>query len=198
MIELFEFALSGNCHKIRLMLSLLGVPYESRVLNGSLREHKLPEFLEKNPLGQVPVLKDDLLVLRDSQAILVYLAKKYGDKVWFPDEPAVAAEIMSWLSLAANEISRGLAALRAHHKMNRTINVREAQDFAMLTLKMLNEHLCGRLWLVTDHPTIADIAIFPYVALAHEAMISLDEFPQVTTWINNIKGLNGYVAMPGM
>lgn len=88
MIRLYEFALSGNCHKVRLMLSLLGLPYESVLVSGANREHKSAAFLAMNPLGQVPVLTDGDLVVRDSQAILVYLASRYGGPTWWPQDPA--------------------------------------------------------------------------------------------------------------
>jgi glutathione S-transferase len=73
MITLYEFALSGNCYKVRLMLSLLGLDYQSVVVNGSERQQKSMEFLAMNPFGQVPVLTDDSVVFRDSQAILMWL-----------------------------------------------------------------------------------------------------------------------------
>lgn len=87
MITLYEFALSGNCHKVRLMLSLLGLDYQSIIVNGSERQHKSTEFLVMNPFGQVPVLTDGEVSVRDSQAVLVYLAKKYGNNKWLPEDP---------------------------------------------------------------------------------------------------------------
>ena len=92
MITLYEFALSGNCHKIRLMLSLLGLDYQSVAVNGSEQQQKSAEFLAMNPFGQVPVLKDDNVVIRDSQAILFYLAKKYGNGQWLPNDAAALAD----------------------------------------------------------------------------------------------------------
>src|SRR5689334_20689903 len=114
MIELYDFELSGNCYKVRLLLSLLEMDYKSYLLNLSAREHKSPEFLTINPFGQVPALKDGEIIIRDSQAILVYLARAYGSDVWFPADAKKSAEITEWLSTAANEVSRGPAALRRH------------------------------------------------------------------------------------
>ena len=105
MIELYEFGLSGNCHKVRLLLSLLGVDYKSHALNGAEREQKSAGFLAINPFGQVPVLKDGDIIIRDSQAILVYLARTYGADAWFPNDGRKAAEITAWLSTAANAAS---------------------------------------------------------------------------------------------
>ena len=78
MIQLYEFALSGNCHKVRLMLSILGLNYKSIIVNGSERAHKSRDFLAMNPLGQLPILQDNDIIIRDSQAILIYLAHRYG------------------------------------------------------------------------------------------------------------------------
>ncbi|CAK0780234.1 glutathione S-transferase [Gammaproteobacteria bacterium] len=86
MITLYDFALSGNCHKIRMFLSLLQLPYVSRTINLVEGEQRKPEYLAINPFGQVPVLTDGDFTLRDSQAILVYLACKHGGARWWPDD----------------------------------------------------------------------------------------------------------------
>lgn len=127
MIELYEFPLSGNCHKVRLLLSLLGLDYRSHVLNGAEREQKTPAFLALNPFGQVPVLADGGTVLRDSQAILVYLARRYGGPDWWPDDPAALAGTVAWLSVAANEMAHGPNALRLHHRFGRPLDVPAAR-----------------------------------------------------------------------
>ena len=66
MVKLYDFAISGNCHKARLMLSLLGLKYELIPVNQQASEHKSEMFLKLNPLGQVPVLIDGNVVIRDS------------------------------------------------------------------------------------------------------------------------------------
>src|SRR5262249_2165553 len=79
-IRLYDYILSGNCYKLRLMMRMLGVDYETRQVDFYPgREHKSDWFLKLNPLGQLPVLEDGDLILRDAQAILVYLASKYDD-----------------------------------------------------------------------------------------------------------------------
>ncbi|MBS0619558.1 MAG: glutathione S-transferase family protein [Spirochaetes bacterium] len=198
MIELYEFALSGNCHKVRLMLGMLGIDYQSRVIDGAAREQKSASFLELNPFGQVPVLKDGDVIIRDSQAILVYLARQYGNESWYPSEAVTAAQISAWLSTATNDVMRGLAALRAHHKMGRAINVPEAQANADALLKILELHLTSREYLVTPAPTIADIAMYPYVALAPEGKVDPSRFVNIRNWLKNIEQLPGYVSMPGI
>lgn len=198
MLTLYEFGLSGNCHKVRLLLSLLGLPYQSHLLNGAEREHKTENFLQLNPFGQVPVLTDGDTVVRDSQAILVYLARTYGADEWFPQEPAKAVAIISWLSIAANEVARGPNALRLHYKFGRTINVDEATQITNQLLSVLNLHLQSHQWLANNTLTIADLAIYPYIALVNEGKFDLKPYLYVQNWMGRIEHLTGYVTMPGI
>ena len=198
MMTLYEFALSGNSHKIRLMLSLLGLDYRSVIVNGSERQQKSVDFLSMNPFGQVPVLTDDDVIVRDSQAILVYLARKYGNEQWLPNEATALAEVATWLSTAANEVSMGPNRLRLHYKFGRAINSEESRQTAINLLNILQGRLEKYEWLATDHLTIADIAIYPYIGLAPEGRLDLESYPAVTDWVSRIQALPGYVGMPGM
>jgi len=198
MITLYEFALSGNSHKIRLMLSLLKLPYQSVVVNGQQREHKSAEFLAKNQFGQVPVLQDGDEVIRDSQAILVYLARRYGGESWLPLTPAPMAEVCAWLSTAANEVARGPNSLRLHHKFGREINTVEAETVTAALLTVLQTRLSTHDWVAGQHVTIADVAIYPYIALAPEGNVNLAPYPAVTAWLSRVQNLRGYTGMPGM
>jgi glutathione S-transferase len=198
MITLYEFAPSGNCHKIRMLLSFLGLDYQSVKVNGSDREQKSPEFLSKNPFGQVPVLQDGDIFIRDSQAILVYLAKQYGDETWLSNDAVTLAEITAWLSTAANEVARGPATLRAHYKFGRAINIEEVQQITANVLSVLETHLSTNTWLVGDHISIADLAIYPYIALAGEGQIDLANYVSIKQWLQRIQALPAYVGMPGM
>ena len=198
MITLYEFALSGNCHKIRLMLSLLGLDYQSVAVKGNEQQQKSAEFLAINPFGQVPVLKDDDVVIRDSQAILVYLAKKYGNGQWLPNDATALADVVAWLSTAANEVALGPNRLRLHHKFGRDINIEESRQISIKLLDVLQVRLENHPYLATDQITIADIAVYPYIALAPEGKIELSPYPAVIAWLSRIKALPGYVGMPGM
>lgn len=198
MIELYEFALSGNCHKVRLMLNLLGIAYTSVPVNSTAGEHKSADFLAMNPFGQVPVLKDEGTVIRDSQAILVYLARQYGDAQWWPEDSVNLASITTWLSTAANEVARGPNALRLHYKFGRAINVEESQQVTHTLLGIMSIRLSIHAWIATDSASIADIALYPYIALAAEGQVDLTPYPHVITWLQRIQKLPGYVGMPGM
>ncbi len=198
MMTLYEFALSGNCHKIRLLLSLLDISYQRTAVNGSERQHKAEDFLKMNPFGQVPVLTDGDTVIRDSQAILVYLARKYGNELWLPTDAAALAEVMAWLSSAANEVAMGPNRLRLHFKFGRAINIDESRQTASNLLNILQQRLDNHRWLAAGQITVADIAVYPYIALAPEGKIDLEPYPAVIAWINRIQALPGYVGMPGM
>jgi glutathione S-transferase len=198
MITLYEFALSGNCHKIRLMLSLLGLEYTSILVDGSQKQQRSANFLAKNPFGQVPVLSDNEAVIRDSQAILVYLARKYGNTNWLPEDAAALADVIAWLSTAAHEVALGPNRLRLNQKFGRDINVDECRKITLNLLTILQQQLEKRTWLASEQATIADIAIYPYIALAPEGGIDLSPYPAVTTWLSRIQALPRYVGMPGM
>jgi glutathione S-transferase len=126
MLKLHDFILSGNCYKVRLMLSLLGVKAELVAVDLKHGEQKTPKFLALNLWGQVPVLVDENLVLRDSQAILVYLARHYGGEAWLPSDPASMALVMQWLSTAALGIQQSLAAARVYHLFGRQLDIETA------------------------------------------------------------------------
>lgn len=198
MLELYDAALSGNCHKARLMLSLLRLEHELVPVRLQEGEHKSPQFLEMNPLGQVPVLTDGEVVIRDAQAILVYLARRYGGEDWFPLEAEPMAKVVQWLSTAANDIQHGLAAARLYYLLNAKVDIDQAQKKAHQVLQVLDKHLGERKWLECDRPTIADVACYPYVGLAPDGKVSLEAYPNVIAWIERIKQLPGYISMPGL
>lgn len=198
MIQLYDFVLSGNCHKVRLLLSILNLDYESVPVNLKAGEHKTERFLQLNPCGQVPVFVDGDVRLRDSQAILVYLARRYGGEDWLPLEPEAIAKIMQWLSFAANEIANSLAAARRYFIFQGQLDIDLTQQKAYQVLQILDRHLTNNQWLESSHPTIADLACFPYVGLAADAKVALDNYPHVIAWCDRIKRLPGYVSMPGL
>ena len=113
MIKLYDVERSGNCYKIRLGLSLLGITYEKIPVDAVKGEQKKPEFLKLNPRGQVPVVDDEGTIIWDTTAILVYLGRKFGGKYWFPIDPQGAAKVMQWLAMAQDEIRYGLTRARS-------------------------------------------------------------------------------------
>jgi glutathione S-transferase len=197
-MKLYDVQISGNCYKIRLFLSLLRLDYEIVPINIANREQKSPAYLKKNPLGEIPVLEDGDLVLRDSQAILVYLAREYGNDDWLPMKPSEMALVMQWLSTACNEIARGPMDARYHEKFKMDLDINKAHEKSKAILRVIDNHLDRKNWLELTHATIADIACFPYIALAHEGSISLEPYQNVQKWITRIIQLPGFIPMPGV
>jgi len=198
MLKLYQFAVSGNAHKARMLLSFLGLDYEGIAVDGLNKQHKTAEFLAMNPFGQVPVLVDGDFSLRDSNAILVYLARQYGDAHWLPNEPQALAQVMAWLATSANELAWGPSRLRVHYKFGREINVAESEKITANLLAILETQLTASDWLALDHITIADLAIYPYIALAPEGKVDLSPYPAILAWLRRIQALPNYVGMAGM
>lgn len=197
MIKLYDATISGNCYKIKVLLSFLKVEHE--IINVDLfkRQQKSAEFIALNEFGQVPVLVDGNETIRDSQAILFYLASKYDDGTWLPKDSVGQAKIIQWLSISANEIFNSFAMARVFYLLNRAeIDVERATARGYVLLKTLDLHLATRQWLEFERPTIADIACFPYVAMASEGKISLENYPHVNAWLDRFKQLPRYVELP--
>ena len=197
MIRLYGMALSGNAYKARLLLELLGLEYEEIPVNLRTGENRTEAFLALNPRGQIPVLVDGEVTVWDSQAVLVYLARQYGE-AWLPMEPAPMAEVMQWLAVAENELLFGLAHARAVAFFGRDFDLASCQAYGRAGLELLEQRLAGHEWLATGRPTIADIACMPYAALSPMGEIPLDDFPSVRAWIDRIRALPGFIAMEGI
>jgi glutathione S-transferase len=198
MMKLYDLELSGNCYKARLLFSLLGMEHEIVPVDFLGGEHKSPEFLKLNPLGEIPVLVDGDLVLRDSHAILVYIARRAGSEDWLPTEATPMAQVMQWISTDANEIFHGPNSARLHDKFGYDLDLELARKRSHTVLARFEAHLVSREWLELGRPTIADIACVPYLALAPEGGVPLDGYPAVQAWIGRIKALPGFVPMPGV
>jgi glutathione S-transferase len=197
-MKLYDAELSGNCHRVRLLLSLLGRPYEKLAVNMRAGENRTPEYLARNPRGQVPVLTDGDFTVWDSQAILVYLARAYGGETWLPTDARGMAEVMQWMAVSENEVLYGLARARAVQKFGVPGDIEACRQTGHRILDVMDGHLAARDWLACGRLTIADVACFPYVALAPEGGVALDAYANVRRWIAQIKALPGYVGMPGL
>jgi glutathione S-transferase len=195
---LFDLEVSGNCYKVRLLSSLLGIPISIVPVNFLAGDHKKPPVIDLNPFGELPVLQDGDVVLRDSQAILVYIARKWGGETWLPTDPAGLARVCQWLMVAENEIARGPNDARLHDKFGYKLDVDLARSKSARILGLMEAHLENHQWLALDRPTIADVACMPYVALGHEGGVFLDRYPSVRAWIQRVKGLPGFIGMPAI
>ncbi len=195
-LKLYDLEPSGNCYKVRLFCALLKLPLELHAVDFMSAAHKKSPLIDKNPFGELPILEDGDVVLRDSQAILVYLARKYGGESWLPTDALSMARVMEWLMVAENEIPRGPGDARLRDKFGYKLDASLARDKAQRILGIVEARLSADNWLALGRPTIADIACMPYIGLAHEGGISLAPYRAVRAWIGRIKALPGFITMP--
>ena len=194
-IVLHGTELSGHAHRVALLLRMLGLPYRFVVAPPEVRRTR--EFLTLNPLGQIPVLEDGPLVLADSNAIMVYLVRRYAPgSRWLPQEPVAAAQVQRWLSIAAGEVMYGCAIARAVKQFNAQWDHKLAVRVAERLLRFMEQHLAGRTFLAADHATLADLACYSYVAHAPEGGISLEPYSSVRAWIARVEALPAFFPMP--
>jgi glutathione S-transferase len=195
-LKLHHFALSGHSHRVQLMLSLLDLPHEVVPVNLRAGEHKSEAFLKFNPFGQVPVLEDGDTVLFDSNAILVYLARRYdASGRWLPTDAAGQAAVQAWLSVAAGLIAFGPAA-RMVTLFGSKLNAEEVIARAHHLLQVMEGELGQRDFLVGNGATLADVAGYSYLAAAPEGNVDLGAYPNVRAWLARIEALPGFVPFP--
>jgi glutathione S-transferase len=193
-MKLYHHPLSGHSHRARLFLSLLGIPHELVLVDLAKGAHKAPDFLKINPFGQVPVLDDDGIIVTDSVAILVYLAKKQRRSDWLPEEPLAAAKVQKWLSVAAGEIAYGPAAARLITVFGANFRPEEVLARAHAVLKQIDAELSSHPFIVATAPTIADVALYSYISSAPEGNVDLSAYPHVGAWLARVEGLPGFVG----
>ncbi len=194
-VRIHHFPKSGHAHRALVFAKLAGIAHEAVFVDLVAGEHKSPEFLAMNPNGQVPVLEDGDVVVSDSNAILVYLARQYAPD-WMPSDAVGEAAVQRWLTLAAGEIAFGSAAARLITVFGAPLDVDFAAATAAKAMQKLEKGLETRDWLVGDRPTIADVAAYSYTAHAPEGNVSLDPYPNVRAWIARFEALDGFEPMP--
>ena len=150
-IRIHNFALSGHCHRVVLFANLAGIDHTLIDVDLAAGEHRKEPFLSLNPFGQVPVLEDGDTVVSDSNAILVYLARKYAPD-WIPADAAGEAQVQKFLSFAAGEIANGPAAARLITVFGAPLDAERAAAVAEIALTRLEKHLEGRNWAGRGSP----------------------------------------------
>jgi glutathione S-transferase len=199
-LTLYNRERSGNCYKVRLMLSLLGLNYEKVAVHreGKNRNNLPPGYDRLNPLRQLPVLVADGKPYWGTIAILVFLARKHGGTAWLPGDAEGEGEVTQWLSLGQNEIFYGLGRARSMraNRWHGYGTLDEARQIAAVALRALEGRLGERDWLALDRITIADVACYSYTVFAPEGGISLKPYPAVRAWLARIQALPGYLPTP--
>ena len=187
-MRLYDYAASGNCYKVRLLLALLGQPYERVAVDIFAGDTLTDAYAAVNPLRETPVLElDGGERLAQSAAILWYLAE--GTR-FLPADRVERAQVAQWLSFEQERIMGGIANPRFRRLTQRGVNpARLATGRA--ALEVLDAHLAGREHVVGSAPTIADLALFAYVSRAQDA--GLTHPPRVAAWLERIRDLPGFV-----
>ena len=193
-IRIHRHALSGHSHRVELFAKLTGIDHQLIDVDLLAAEHKKAPFLALNPAGQVPVIEDGSIIVSDSNAILVYLARKYAPD-WLPNDPVQEAEVQKFLSLAAGEIAYGPATARLVTVFGAQLDAERAKAIAKSAFDRLEAHLEARDWLVGERPSIADVAIYSYTAHAPEGNVSLAAYPNVRRLLRQVESLQGFVPM---
>ena len=202
-MKLYDYILSPSCYKVRLMAAILGIKLEIRSVDfhpGA--EHRGPELLALNPAGSIPILEDGDLVLTESSAMLAYLAASGAPEWLGQGSPQETARVQQWLSFS-HRLTANLGGARLHEMLLRPGDIKALQAQGIAALRELEAGLFeqgerGMRFLAASRPTIADIACFPYVALAPDGGITLDPYPSIRLWMRAIRSLPGFIEMPGI
>lgn len=195
-VKLYRNPKSGHCHRVELMMALLGVAYETIDLDMMNGAHKAPDYLKLSPLGQVPAIDDNGTILSDSNAILTYLVHRHGEaEAWTGTTPVEKAEIQRWLSIAAGEIASGPAAARLAKVFGAPLDREAAMAKAHRLFAVMDAVLGRQPFLAAPRPTLADMAAYSYVAHAPEGGVSLAGYPNIVAWIGRIEALPDFIPM---
>jgi glutathione S-transferase len=193
-LRLYDYAASCNCYKARLLLAQLGRPYERVPVDIFDGETLTDDFARINPARTTPVLETEHGYLPESNAILVYLA---AGTPLLPDDPFELAEVMRWLIYEQTDVIPTMGGLRFRLLVGRLAPddadaVRRRQG-AYEVLGLLDDHLATHDFFVGDRYTIADVAIYGYTHLAHEAGIDVQPYTHLGAWFNRIVQQPGYI-----
>jgi glutathione S-transferase len=193
--KLYDYPASGNCYKARLLLSHLGIEYERVPVDIFAGETMTPEHAARNPALTTPVLElPDGSFLPESGAILLHLAE--GTDL-LPDDPAERAQVYRWLFFEQSAILPTVADIRFRMLTGRLDPDgdagRRAAQLAGAVTSVVEGHLQGRTFAVGERFTLADIALFGYVHVAHEAGVDMSGFTAIAEWIERVRQQPGHV-----
>jgi glutathione S-transferase len=199
MNTLYSMRRLGTSYKVRLALAQLRMPYrlvEVDILRG---EARTPEFLAKNPNGQVPLLEvAPGRYIAESNAILWYLA---GGSALAAEDRITRAEALQWMFFEQQRLVPSIGA--AYFWLALVKGGRELQRHALddwmeqgyRALDAMENHLQNRRYFAADRYTIADIALYAHTHLAHACDFDLTAFPAVRAWLNRVAEQPGHMLM---
>ncbi len=198
MITVYGDIKSGNCYKIKLLLSLLDIPHHWQHIDILQGESRSAAYLSKNPNGKIPLLElDDGRYLAESNAILNYLAEGTD---YLPDDRYQRALMLQWQFFEQYSHEPFIATARYINKYlglpeDRMAEYESKQEGGHKALAVLEQQLGQTPFLVGSQLTVADITLYGYTHVAHEGGFDLAGYPAVNSWLTRIAGLPGYLGM---
>ncbi|WP_462137269.1 glutathione S-transferase family protein [Candidatus Mycalebacterium sp.] len=198
-MKLYTHPLSGNAYKSELLLSYLGAEFEKIVIDIFKGEHQTDEFKKLNPNCKIPVLVDGDFVMWESNALLFYIARKFAPNPYLPEDPEGFGKVAQWVVFGKTTLDTPLALARFWTKYLSPDKVdadalEQKRAEGRAALEVFNGCLAGREFLAGSY-TIADIACYPYVALANEGEIDISQYPEVAKWVKRVESQPGFVSM---
>ncbi len=195
-MRLHDYAASGNCYKARLLLALLDIPYERVPIDIFAGDTLTADFERLNPVRETPVLElDSGETITQSNAILWYLAE---GTPYLPADRLDRARAVQWLSFEQEHVMPGLGGTRFRKLTGRAaldpVAFEARFETGLDALRVLDEHLADRQFLVGEHCSIADLSVFAYTQVADQAGFELATFPAVAAWLERVRELPGFVA----
>jgi glutathione S-transferase len=198
MIRLYDYLSSGNGYKVRLLLTLLAIPFERVELDIVKAETRTPEFLEKNPNGRIPLLEtEDGKLLAESNAILFYLAEGTS---YMPNDPFARAQVMQWMFFEQYSHEPNIATVR-HWIMHRGVSKEQREALAhqqkqgYAALQVMEKQLQNHEFFVAERYSIADIALYAYTHVASQGGFELESFPAIRTWLDRVSQQPGHIPI---
>jgi glutathione S-transferase len=194
-MRLYDYAASCNCYKVRLLLAHLQRPYERVPVDIFNGETLTDEYAKMNPSRTTPVLEtDDGRFLPESNAILVYLAH---ETEYLPEDRFERAEVVRWLVYEQTDVIPTVGGLRFRLLVGRLKpsdpDAVRRKEGGQEVLRLLDDHLAEREFFVGGRYTSADIAIYGYTHLAHEAGIEMEPYAHLRAWFTRVEQQPGYV-----
>ena len=197
MLQLYDCLHSGNCYKVRLLLTQLGTPFRRINVDVIQGEARAPAFLRINPNGKVPVLQVNAdFILPESNAILCYLAR---DTPFFPIDPNAQAQVLRWLFFETHNLPNigslryWLTLVKQPDKIKDQLATKA--DLGKAALKVMETHLQTNTYFVANQYSIADIALYAYTHVAPAGGFDLSAYPNIITWINRVAAQPNHIAI---
>jgi glutathione S-transferase len=198
-MKLYDYDGSANAYKVRLLLAQLQIPHESVAVEIFRGESRTPEFLDKNPAGQVPVIElDDGTCLAQSNAILWHLGR---GSALLPDDPRAQSRVLEWLFFEQSDVEPIIGSARfwllTGRAAGREPELARRQEIGRRSLQALEQYLASRRFLVADRYTIADIAVYAYTHVAEQAGLELAPLSALRRWLERVEQQPRYIPGPG-